>query len=324
VKGLFCFGSNLLQSRPGLETGKDALTRLDFYIHADLFITPMACYADVVLPVATAWEREGLQAGFMSSQQADALLQLRLRAVPPRGESRSDTWIAFELAKRLGLKDHFFGGSIEAGLRHVIEPSGVSLKTLRDNPSGVRLPLETRYRKYREAGFATPSGRIEIYSQQLLDIGQNPLPDFIEPSPSPQSRPELNGAYPLVLTSAKVTQFCHSQHHSLPMLRKRMPYPLADIHPKTAAARGIAEGDWMAIKSPVGAMRARARLDASLDRNVVCAQFGWWQPCPELGLAGYEGDESNYNSMIDHRICDPISGSLALRSGLCQVKKIRE
>lgn len=324
VKGLFCFGSNLLQSRPGLETGKEALAKLDFYIHADLFITPMARYADVVLPVATAWEREGLQAGFMASQQADALLQLRPRAVPPKGESRSDTWIAFELAKRLGLEEHFFGGDIEAGLRHVIEPSGITLETLRANPAGVRLPLETRYRKYRESGFATPSGRVEIYSQQLLDIGQNPLPDFIEPSPSPHSRPELKEAYPLVLTTAKVTQFCHSQHHSLPSLRKRMPYPLAEIHPETAAARGIAEGDWMSIKSPVGAMRARARLDASLDRNVVSAQFGWWQPCPELGLAGYEGDEANYNSLIDHRVCDPVSGSLALRSSLCQVEKLGE
>ena len=322
VKGLIGFGSNLLLSRPGLETAREALEKLDFYVHADLFLTPMAHYADVVLPVATAWEREGLQAGFMVSQQADARLHLRPKAVQPRGEARSDTWIAFELAQRLGLGAHFFDGDIEAGLRHVLAPSGVTPETLRDYPEGVQLPLETRYRKYRESGFATPSGRIEIYSAQLLDIGQPPLPDFVEPAQSPRSRPELKEAFPLVLTSAKWVQFCHSQQRSLPMLRQRMPHPLVEIHPETAAGQGIAAGDWVAITSPVGTMRARARLNASLDRSVVCAQFGWWQSCPELGLAGFADGDANFNSLIDHRACDPVSGSLALRSGLCRVEKL--
>jgi anaerobic selenocysteine-containing dehydrogenase len=320
VKGLVSFGSNLLLSRPGQETAREALEKLDFYVHADLFLTPSAQDADVVLPVATAWEREGLQAGFMVSQQADAHLQLRPKAVQPLGEARSDTWIAFELAKRLGLGAHFFDGDIEAGLRHVLAPSGVTLETLREHPAGVDLPLETRYRKYLENGFATPSGRIEIYSAQLLDIGQPPLPDFVEPAQSPRSRPELNELFPLVLTSAKWVQYCHSQQRSLPMLRQRMPHPLAEIHPETAAAQGIAAGDWMVITSPSGTMRARARLNANLDRNVVCAQYGWWQSSPERGLAG-DGD-ANYNSLIDHRACDPVSGSLALRSGLCRVEKL--
>lgn len=322
VQGLVSFGSNLLLSRPGLETTKHALEKLNFYVHADLFLTPMAHYADVVLPVATAWEREGLQAGFMASQQADARLQLRPKAVQPRGEARSDTWIVFELAKRLGLGAHFFDGDIEAGLRHVLAPSGVTLETLRDHPEGVQLELETRYRKYCENGFATPSGRIEIYSGQLLDIGQSPLPDFVEPAQSPRSQPELKERFPLVLTSAKWVQFCHSQQRSLPMLRKKMPQPLVEIHPETAAAQSIAAGDWVAITSPSGAMRARARLNASLDRSVVCAQFGWWQSCPELGLAGFADGDANFNSLIDPRACDPISGSLALRSGLCRIEKI--
>ena len=322
VKGLVGFGSNLLLSRPGLETARQALEKLDFYVHADLFLTPMAHYADVVLPVATAWEREGLQAGFMVSQQADARLHLRSKAVQPRGEARSDTWIAFELAKRLGLGAHFFDGDIEAGLRHVLAPSGVTLETLRDHPAGVQLALETRYRKYRENGFATPSGRIEIYSGQLLDIGQSPLPDYVEPAQSPRSQPELKEMFPLVLTSAKWVQFCHSQQRSLPMLRQRMPHPLVEIHPETAAGQGIDAGDWVAITSPAGTMRACARLNANLDRNVVCTQFGWWQSCPELDLPGFDDGDANFNSLIDHRACDPISGSLALRSGLCRIEKL--
>jgi anaerobic selenocysteine-containing dehydrogenase len=319
VKGLVGFGSNLLLSRPSPAMGRQALEKLDFYVHADLFLTPMAQYADVVLPVASPWEREGLAAGFLASQEADALLQLRARVVAPRGEARSDAWIAFELAKRLGLESHFFGGDMEAGLRHVLAPSGVELETLRARPEGVPLPLATRYRKYRHSGFATPSGRVEIYSEQLLKAGQPPLPVFVEPQP----RAGKN-EFPLVLTSAKTVQFCHSQHRSLPALRRRMPEPLVALHPAAAAARGITEGDWVTVRSPAGKMKAKAELDPGLAPDTVCAQFGWWQPCPELGRNGYpavgEGS-ANYGGLIDNRYCDPVSGSLPLRGYPCEVEK---
>jgi anaerobic selenocysteine-containing dehydrogenase len=319
VKGLVGFGSNLLLSRPSPAMGQQALEKLDFYVHADLFLTPMAQYADMVLPVASPWEREGLAAGFLASQEADALLQLRARVVAPRGEARSDTWIVFELAKRLGLESHFFGGDMEAGLHHVLAPSRVELATLRARPEGGRLPLTTRYRKYSDSGFSTPSGRVEIYSQQLLEAGQSPLPVFVEPQPWASK-----SDFPLVLTSAKTVQFCHSQHRSLPALRRRMPEPLVSLHPAAAADRDIAEGDWVTVKSPAGKMKARAELDPSLAPDVVCAQFGWWQPCPELGLPGYpavgEGS-ANYGGLIDNRDCDLVSGSLPLRSYPCEVEK---
>ncbi|HEU4805224.1 MAG TPA: molybdopterin-dependent oxidoreductase, partial [Nitrobacter sp.] len=141
VKGLVAFGSSLLHSRPSPEEGVRALRKLDFYVHCDLFLTPMAAEADVVLPVSSAWEREGIADGFRVNQEADALLQLRSAVVPPRGESRSDTWIVFELAQRLGLKDQFFDGDIDAGLESMLEPSNVTLETLRAHPEGVALPL---------------------------------------------------------------------------------------------------------------------------------------------------------------------------------------
>jgi anaerobic selenocysteine-containing dehydrogenase len=213
IRGLIGFGGNTLLSQPDAALGRAALAKLDFLVVADLFMTPSAELADVVLPVASAWEREGLRAAFGPTPEGEAHVQLRAPVVAPRGESRSDTWIACELAKRLGLGDEFFGGDEDAGHRFVLAPSGVTLEELRANPGGVRVPLETRYRKYAEpgAGFPTPSGRVEIYAQRFLDHGQTPLPEYIEPAASPTSRPDLAARYPLVLTSAKVVQFCHSQ-----------------------------------------------------------------------------------------------------------------
>jgi len=325
VRGLVGFGSNLLVSQPGATRARAALQRLDWHVQLDLFMTPTAALADLVLPVTTPWEHEALRFGFGLDQDADSLVQLRPAAVKPQGESRSDSEIVFDLARRLGLGARFFGGDLEAGLAHQLAPSGLTLEALRAHPKGLHVPLETEYRKYRTRGFATPSGRVEIYSEQLLDQGQAPLPVYREPAVGPLSRPDLAARFPLVLTSAKSPLYCHSQHRALPSLRARQPQPIAELHPETARARGIADGDWIAITSPAGAARARARLTRTIAPGVVCAQHGWWQGCAALGLegTGAEGEGScNSNLLFAGDAGDPISGSLPLRSFLCQVAPV--
>lgn len=91
--------------------------------------------------------REGLHAGFQVSAAAEAHVQLRPALAPPQGESRSDTWIVFELARRLGLADRFFGGDAEAGLTQMLAPTGLTPEALRAAPGGLSLALETRYQK---------------------------------------------------------------------------------------------------------------------------------------------------------------------------------
>ncbi len=330
IRGLLGFGSNLLLSQPDADVARAALSQLDFLVYADLFLTPTAALADIVLPVASAWEREGLRVGFGPTPEGEALIQLRAQVVAPRGEARSDVWIVCELAKRLGLGAEFFDGDEDAGHRFVLAPSGVTLEVLRAKPEGVRVPLENRCRKYAEpsgrgpTGFMTPSRRVEIYAQRLLDYGQKPLPEYIEPATSPVSRPDLTTRYPLVLTSAKVVQFCHSQHRDLPELRRHSPDPLIELHPSAARHRGIQPDDWVLVETPRAIMRARARLNGSLAPEVVCAQFGWWQACEPLGLPGYDADgpgSANYNRLIDTDAADPISGTVPLRSYLCEVRK---
>ena len=88
--------------------GRAALAALDFYAHADLFMTPTAALADVVLPVASAFEREALKIGFEISTEAQSLVQFRQAVVPPPGEARPDTEIVFDLAARLGLGAQFW------------------------------------------------------------------------------------------------------------------------------------------------------------------------------------------------------------------------
>lgn len=334
ARGLVSFGANLVMAHGDSARGRDALRALDFHVHLDLFMSPTAEQADIVLPVTGAFETEGLKVGFEISQEAQSLVQLRAPLLPPIGDARSDLQVIFDLATRLGLGEQFFGGDVDAGWRHQLEPSGVTLRQLRDEPSGVRLPLETRHRKHAAAGddgvpagFATPTGRIELYVESFLDVGQPPVPTFTEPAMSPRSRPDLADEFPLVLTCAKSLHFCETQHRQVAGLRSRAPDPQVELHPETAAARGIAKGDWVEIATPKGRVRARAAFNRSLAPAVVCGQHGWGEPCEELGLPGHPPfgpDSANLNLVLGQTPSDPISGSSPLRAQVCELTRLSE
>lgn len=332
VRGLVSFGSNLVMAHADSGTALEALGALDFHVHVDQFINPSAAFADVVLPAATPFETEGLKAGFEVSLQANSLVQLRRPLVAPRGEARSDTRIVFDLACRMGLGGRFWHGDVDAGLRAMLEPSGIALETLRARPEGVRVPLVQRHRKYAEPGergprgFATPSRRVEFYSERFLEHGYDPLPDYREPLVTPR-RGDIGRRFPLTLTCAKDTLYCETQHRGAPSLRRRQPDPPVDLHPDAAAARGIAEGDWVRIRTPHGSSRARARLDRSLAPDVVCGQHGWWEACEEIGAPGYPASgpgNANFNGMIGHDAVDPVGGSVPLRAYACEVERLGE
>jgi anaerobic selenocysteine-containing dehydrogenase len=127
-----------------------------------------------------------------------------------------------------------------------------------------------------------------------------------------------------VLTCAKSVRFAESQHRQIASLRRGAD-PLVEIHPEAAADRAIATGDWVRIVTPRGAVRARARLNPTLDPGVVCGQHGWWQECAELGLPGYPPygpDSANLNLILSQTPADPVSGSSPLRASLCQIERI--
>ncbi|WP_409182385.1 molybdopterin-dependent oxidoreductase [Amycolatopsis sp. VS8301801F10] len=324
ARALVNFGGNLVMAHGDSARGRDALRALDFFVHTDLFLNPTAEQADLVLPATSAWEAEALRIGFETSQAAQSTVQLRQPLVAARGEARPDLRIVFDLAVALGLGDQFFHGDIEAAWRYQLEPSGLTLDRLRAAPEGIRLPLETVHRKYEQRGFRTPSGLVELYSEAFLEHGYPPLPTFTEPSISPVSRPDLATRYPLILTCAKSLFFCETQHREITSLRKSAPEPTVEVHPETAAARGIGAGDWVRLETPLGSVRAKAKFNGNLRPNVVCGQHGWWQPAGELGQPGYppfgEGS-ANLNLVLSQGPSDPISGSSPLRASLCEIAK---
>ncbi|MFF0739227.1 molybdopterin-dependent oxidoreductase [Streptomyces sp. NPDC004111] len=331
VRALVGFGSNLVVAQPGSDDTARALRGLEFQVHLDLFHNPTSSSADIVLPVNSAYEREALRFGFEIDHRAQEQVQLRPRIVEPQGESRSDTEFVFDLACRTGMGELFFDGDIEAAWNWQLGPLGLTVEELRDTPGGVRVPREKAHRKYARpappgpdvpdgavTGFNTPTRRVELYSQRLLDHGYPPVPRHSEPA-APDDR------FPLVLTNAKHGYFVHSQQRALTSLRRRSPDPSLDLNPRTAAARGIGEGQWVELVTARARIRLRARFDASLHPSVVVGEYGWWQEATDLALPGADPTHplgSNFNRLVDHTRTDPLSGSVPLRGGVCDVRAL--
>nr|WP_312795776.1 molybdopterin-dependent oxidoreductase [Tianweitania sp.] len=329
VRALVAFGTNPLISHGDPETGDAALRALEFHVHCDLFLTPSARHADIFLPVNTPWEREGLRVGFEISDEAAALVQLRQRFVSPRGEARSDNDIVFDLACRLGMREAFFDGSLEAGWDYILNPAGLSVEQLRGEPGGVACAIDSREQKYalehhdgsaRLRGFDTETRRIELYSATLHRHGQPAVPAYVPIAPAGSDQPQR---YPLTLSTAKNGFYCHSQHRSLVSLRKKAPDPVAEMGPGLAAIKGIRAGDWILVSTSTGDARFRAQITPQLNDNVVVAEFGWWQACEELDRPEMPSTgplNSNFNRLVTTADHDPVSGSVLHRALACDVK----
>ena len=330
VKALLNFGSNTVMNTGDSQRAREAFCALEFAVAAELFMTPTAELCDYVLPATSFLEMANVSNDFKHRQQGRVHVQYRPAVVEPLAERRSDTWIIFELAKRLGLADKFWDGDIDAAYQHELAPTGISLAQLKASPGGITVPSTPRCQKYsaldtngNPRGVNTPDKKVAIYSHDFAQHGFAPLPEYAEPLIGPLVRPDIAADYPLVLTNAKFTTFIHSQLRGLPSLRKASPHPTADIHPETAARYGVSDKAWMVIESPRGSIRSKAHVTDAIAPNIVCCQHGWWQECKELELPGYSSygaDSANPSILIGADIADPISGSLPHRSFLCRVK----
>lgn len=332
VTMLMSFGSNMPVSQADTVRNMKALQALEFHAHVDMYLNPMAENADIVLPANMPWEREALRCGFEVSQAAVEHVQLRKRAVEPLNDTRSDYDIVFDLACRLGMNDYFFDGDVEAGWNYQLEPLGITVDDLRQHPEGLQFPQPFRYEKYTELdakgkarGFPTPSGLIELYSEQLLDAGHHALPSYVYPA-SLDVKHSRDRVFPLILSTAKNGWFIHSSHRHIASLRKKAPYPQATISPTLASHHGLAAGDWLYVITEYGRVALQTSIDPHLHEQVVIVDFGWWQGCEPLGLnksSTYGKGSFNINAILSDQHRDPVSGSVPMRAVACQIEAAR-
>ncbi|MFV0359772.1 trimethylamine-N-oxide reductase TorA [Tropicimonas sp.] len=272
----------------------------------ELFWTPTARFADIVLPIATNFEKNDMS---VISEQNVGLAAMK-KAIDPLFESRSDYAVFSEIARRLGFEQEYTEGRDEmAWLRHIYEEG------LKDaEAKGLELPdFDTfwneesvltysvteeaknyvQYAAFREDPLlnpvATPSGLFEINSRQIGGYNYEDCPShptWMEPFE------RLGGAmsdkYPLHVNTQHPMYRLHSQLDNAELrhvyeVKGREPVL---INPEDAAERGISDGDLVRIYNDRGQVLAGAVVSDTISRSHIKLSEGGWYDPQEPGVPG--------------------------------------
>lgn len=283
-----------------------AFMALDFVAIAEIFMTPTAALADIVLPVAHQFEMNDI--GHYGI--GHGMIFARPKVVEPPAECWPDIKIMNELGKRVSPPEHWHD-DFEHFLEDVVRPAGLTYAEFA-RQGWLRGP--DRFLLHREKGFRTPTGKVELKLSTAEKFKLKALPEFTA-LPEPE-----DAAYPLTLTSAKNRYYLHSSYRWVESLRRKRPEPLLEIHPDTAAAHGIADGDSVRIETRYGAIVQTARVTDIVDPRVVNAAPGWWYPEADAAEQ-YQWRRSNFNMLTSIDKLGKEFGTPNLKNLPCRIAK---
>jgi thiosulfate reductase / polysulfide reductase chain A len=318
VKAYIVVGNNTVTCFPNTKRVIEAMKKLELLVVQDIFMTPTAEYADIVLPAAGNLERDEPRFHLLTKGPQATFVDTVSQKLAEIGERRSDWEFIIALGRKLGFEEYF--PALEDFANEGLKRLGISWDDLKKKPHGIEFPVE--YYKYKKVGFGTPTGKFEIYSTMMKEWEYDPLPAHVEPPESPISTPERWKDYPLILnTGAKQPMYWHSQGRQLKSLRSLNTEPLAEMHMQTAAKLGIEKDDYIWIETVRGKLRMKVLLNEITHEKVVTIPHGWWlpeAPGPDHGVF-----EVCSNVLVDDSIenCDVALGSSPLKAMLCRVSK---
>lgn len=315
VRGLLLAGGSPYLSYPEPETWKRVYDRLHFMAVIDRFMPEEAAWADVILPAATYYEIESFH---LYRDHA----RIRRRVIEPVGKARNDSMILAAIAERLGCGSAFPGSEEEIVDRALADRQGL-LRTLREGEGAAPLPFAVRKtRKYESGdlrsdgrpGFPTPSGRFEFASVLLRRYGYDALPLYTDPR---ASVPDNVSALMLTTGSRTIRRF-NSQYLDRKDLTLNRE-PVLEMNPVDAEKKGIRNGDYVSLRTDVGAIVLEARVTKGISLGTVHAPFGG-------GSRRHHGlwRQAHVNAVIPSEVRDPISGYPVVKAVPCDVVRVDE
>lgn len=283
VKALLIAYQNLVQNYGHIDRYREIFAGMDLIVVSEIFMTWTARIADYVLPEATTIERPDV------AISKNHLVRME-QAIEPLYESRTPADIWAGLARRVGLGQYFGPSADELStlLFQGKHPSvqGITLDRL-DKEKIVRANVpEGDYVPFADKFFPTPSGKIEIYLESLIEFNEE-LPSYEEPLESAAT--EMGALYPLRLLTIKRKTWVQTQLPNVDWMEEIEPEPWLAINPSDAHDRGMKEGDLVTVFNGRGELQVKARLTQMVPRGTVNIHNGWW---PEQFAGGH------YNNLM--------------------------
>jgi anaerobic selenocysteine-containing dehydrogenase len=264
VRAMLLFGSDVVSSFADASRIRAGLEQMDLVVSHDLFMNETTRrYADIILPGTTWLEDIGVKGTATHLYLMDRILE-------PAGSARSMTDVVKDLATRLDVKDFYpwdhDTGHIDAVLDH--PTSGhASVASLRE--SGGMAVLDVSHVAHVDHQYATPSGKVEFYSERAAEAGLPALPSYT---------PRAAADFPLELRMGRTINHFHAFYDSgraLPSLVRRDKHPILWISKEDAAKRGINDGDAISMHNDRSRFDANASVTGKVPSGTVWIHDGW-------------------------------------------------
>jgi anaerobic selenocysteine-containing dehydrogenase len=314
-----------------------------FVVVQDLFLTETAELADVVLPAAGWGEKTG------TFTNVNRTVHLSEKAVEPPGEARSDLDIWLMYADAMGFTDKdgqplvkwrtpeeaFEAWKAITGGRPC-DYTGLSYDKLR-GPTGIPWPVneanpEGTDRLYTDAQFPTDTDYCETYGHDLVTGGtvtetehraQHPAGRaFLKGAPYSPPHEQPSADYPLLYTTGRTVYQFHTRTKTgrSRSLERAAPDAWVELSKDDAVELGVAEGDWVRVESPRGAIEVRARIGPVMP-GAVFAPFHYGHYDPDGTAADAAHRQANELTMT---VWDPVSKQPLFKTAACRVVKVRD
>ena len=314
IKALIVMGSNPLTAHADTKRVYEALMNLDLLVVLELCHTPTTMLADYILPIAGSLERPVLQtdAGTANTAYGGAA------AVEASYERRTDYAFWRELGLRMGQEEYWPWETMEESFQAIINPLPFTWKEFCQE--GGYFPPR-RYQKHKreekdsDVAFATPTGKIELFSSVLNEVGADPLPHYHWVA-------GVDENFPLkLITGVRKQPYYGSAFRQVNELRKIHPKPLAEMSKRTAEENNVDDGDAVWVETERGRAMFWVKTCEMRD-NLVSVEYGWWYPeqerkAPKLG--GLWLSNANILTSANFEESDPVLGQWKFNGLVCRV-----
>lgn len=250
-----------------------AFQKPELVVTVDQFFNQTVELSDIVLPVTTLFEEWTVNASYWHYW-----LSVNEQAIKPMFEAKSNIEIAAALSKKMNeLKPGSCTFPTEIDTKkwmvdefnqNIYDLFGISSwEELRKGP----VKAKSRLTAWDDGQFGTPSKKYEFRSELCAANGHAALPEY----------KERRAPYDKLRVLTPHTKFAiHSQFNNLDWMGEFNPEPFVYIHPATAAARGIADGDMTRVSNKVGETTLRAKLTDNVPRDAILLYEAWFKDNP--------------------------------------------
>jgi len=329
IKMIYGAGHNFMQQTSNIKKNIEAINKVEFFVFHEQMMNFTAKYADILLPVATHFEAEDGAAIWVRGRY----IIHRAKVMEPMFESKRDLEILTDLSERLGIREQFNPKKtreawIREWIRQLSRQFQVDIRYDDFVQKGLyKFRYDTPIYAFKDEiedpennPFATPSGKIEIYSQEMAEMDWKnskygspipPLPTYMEGWDNINS---ASDKHPLKAITPKIRFRTHSIYYENPWLRETYVQHMM-MNPTDAEPRGLRSGDTTRVFNDRGCIVIPVYVTDRVVPGVVSIPQGAWCDLDENGI-----DRAGSANLLTEDRASP-SGAWPLNAPMVQAEK---